>query len=565
MAQTYEEIVTQLTATGAPFEISVEPVRGLPMKNFKNRERSLREKIQHAAAHGDAECMVQGDRRIGYAEFARLVWGAAHVLEREFGLRRGDRLGVLAYNSPDWLIALFGATSLGGIGVGLNGWWKSEEIRHGLVDSGSRFLVVDERLYPRLEGIRADLPDLERVFYIGEQPPPGTVPIGELLVPSADAPGGPVDEDDPFVLLYTSGTTGKPKGCITTHRGTITQVLGSVFAGVTSAMLEGTNPIIADGGQTVSLLTTPLFHVGGLHTSVCAGLTVGTKLVFSTGRFDPEQVMALIERERVNVWGAVPTMLRRVVHSEKVSKYDLSSLRGVSFGGAPTPPETIEKAREVLPIEPSFAHAYGLTETHGVVTLNPGRALLDKPTSIGRPIPVLDIRLVDSDRAEVPDGALGELAIFGPTVTPGYWNVPHAENLEGGWLYTGDVAYRDREGFLFVVDRASDMILRGGENVYCAEIENALAEHPEIEEAAVIGVPDPDLGERVKAVVRRVPGSELSERAVRAHVAAHLADFKVPEFVEFVSESLPRNPIGKILKNILRGAGGGAFDEKDLE
>ena len=565
MAQTYEEIVTLLTAEGAPFEISIEPVRGIPMKNFKNRERSLREKIRSAAAHGEADCIVQGDRRIGYAEFARLVWGAANALKSEFGLRRGDRLGVLAYNSPDWLIALFGATSLGGIGVGLNGWWKSEEIQHGLVDSGSRFLVVDERLYPRLEGIRRDLPDLERIFYIGEHPPPGTVPIEELLVPSEEPPSDPVDEDDPFVILYTSGTTGKPKGCITTHRGTITQVLGSVLAGVTSALLEGTSPINADGGQTVSLLTTPLFHVGGLHTSVCTGLTVGTKLVFSTGKFEPEQVMALIERERVSIWGAVPTMLRRVVHSENVSKYDLSSLRAVSFGGAPTPPETIEKAREVLPIEPSFAHAYGLTETHGVVTLNPGRALLDKPTSIGRPTPVLDIRMVDQDRVEVPDGTPGELAIFGPTVTPGYWNVSEAENLDGGWLYTGDVAYRDKDGFLFVVDRASDMILRGGENIYCAEVENVLAEHPEIEEAAVIGVSDPDLGERVKAIVRRVRGSELSDREVRAHVAAYLADFKVPEFVEFISEALPRNPTGKILKNILRGKGGVAFELEELE
>jgi long-chain acyl-CoA synthetase len=561
---TFDEAVAQLTAPGAPFEVVVETVGGHPMRNWKNRERSLREKIASCGLRGDQVCMVQGARRISYAEFARLCFGAARRLAGAHGLRKGDRLAVLSYNSPDWLIALFGGVCAGGIGVGLNGWWATEEIEYGLADSGSRYLVVDERLWPRVAPVAGRLEALEKIFYIGAQPPAGTLPIADLLVPADAAPDVPIDEDDPFVILYTSGTTGRSKGCITTHRGTIAQVTGIVFSSLAGVLAGGSGPVPqAAGGQLASLLTSPLFHVGGLHSGVCTALTAGTKLVFSEGRFDPEQVMRLIQDEKIALWGAIPTMLHRVVHHPRVREYDLSSLRSVSFGGAPTAPETIEKAREVLPIEPSFANAYGLTETHGVATVNAGRDLLERKTSVGRPIPVLELEVVDEAGKPVPDGQLGELRFRGATVTPGYWNRPDAtaETVRDGWLYTGDLGYRDAEGFFFVVDRAKDMILRGGENVYCVEIENCLAGHPEIDEAAIVGVPDPELGERVKAVVRRVPGSRLAPEAVRAHVAARMASFKVPEVVEFVDEPLPRNPAGKILKNLLRGSGGVPFEQ----
>jgi len=567
MQATWEEVVARLTGPGAPFEIVTEEVRGLPMRNFKHREPTLREKIANSALRGDATFLVQGERRISYAEHARLVWGAARALREEHGLRRGDRLAVLAYNSPDWLISLFGAVCAGGIGVGLNGWWTREEIAYGLEDSGSRYLVVDERLWPRVESLLGDLPGLERVFFVGEHAPRGTVPIGELLVPRDERPDDPLDPDDPFVLLYTSGTTGRPKACITTHRGTVTQVLGILFSGVAGALLGGANPVPSDGAQPASLVTSPLFHVGGLHSGVCTSMTAGAKLVFPVGRFDPDECMRLIERERISIWGAIPTMLHRVVHSPNLGRYDLSSLRAVSFGGAPTPPETIERARNVLPVEPSFSNAYGLTETHGVATLNGGKDLLGRQTSIGRPIPVLDLKLVDEDGREVPPGRLGELVIYGPTVTPGYWNRPEAtaETVREGWLHTGDLGTRDAEGFFFVVDRAKDMILRGGENVYCMEIENCLAEHPAIDEAAIVGVPDREYGERVKAIVRLRPGAVLDAAGVQRHVAAHLAAFKVPEQVEFTERALPRNPAGKLLKNLLRGTGAASFDPTQLE
>ncbi|MCC6641148.1 MAG: acyl--CoA ligase [Deltaproteobacteria bacterium] len=563
---TYDEVVERLTAAGAPFELEDVTVRGHAMKNFRHREKSLREKIRIGALRGDAVCMVQGERRITYAEHARLVWGAAHALADGFGLRPGDRLAIFAYNCPDWLITLFGAVSVGAIAVGLNGWWTESEVAFGLTDSGSRFLVTDARLYPRVEKIAESLPQLETIFFIGDDAPRGTVPISELLRPRADVPANPIAEDDPAVILYTSGTTGRPKGCITTHGGTVAQVMGIVFAGVANAMLGNGPSLPATGEQPASLLTSPLFHVAGFHSGVCTGLTAGARMVFTEGRFDPEQVMRLIERERISLWGAIPTMLHRVVHHPNVSRYDLSSLKGISFGGAPTPPETLAKAREVLKITPSFTNAYGLTETHGVATLNGGKDLAGRGTSIGRPLPMLEMRIVGPDGRTLAHDELGELCIYGPTVTPGYWNRPDAtaEAVRDGWLHTGDLGIRDDAGFYFVLDRAKDMIIRGGENIYCVEIENCLADHPEIDEAAIIGHPDPDLGERVKAVVRRVVGSTLDEAGVRRHAAAHLAPHKVPEIVAFSDAPLPRNPAGKILKNLLRGTGTVAFDPDDL-
>ncbi len=557
MALSYAEAVANLTAAGAPFEMITETVRGLPMRTFKHREKSMREKIANAGKRGAVDFLVQGERRISYGEFARLVWGTAAALRDDHGLERGDRVAILSYNSPDWLIALFGATSLGAIGVGLNGWWTTPEIEYALRDSGSRFLVVDERLYPRVAPLVGCIPGLERIFYIGDTPPSDTTPIAEILRAGDDIPTEPIAEDDPFVILYTSGTTGRSKGCITTHRGTISQVLGIVFANVVGMLSGGGTPLPTDGKQAAALLTSPLFHVGGLHSNFCTSMTAGAKIVFNSGRFDEEDVMRLIQSERITLWGAIPTMLHRLVHSERLAKYDLSSLRAISFGGAPTAPETIEKAREVLPIEPSFSNAYGLTETHGVATLNGGKDLIGRKTSAGRPFPFLDMKIIDESGKELGEGQLGELLIYGPTITPGYWNRPDAsaEAVRAGWLHTGDLGYRDADGFYFVVDRAKDMIIRGGENVYCIEIENCLADHPEIDEAAVVGVADAELGERVKAIVRRVPGSTLDEAAVKRHVAAQLARFKVPEFVAFTQEPLPRNAAGKLLKNQLRDAG----------
>ena len=563
---THEEVLAQLTGPSGPFELAVENVRGLPMKNFAGRQRSLREKVDMAGNYGEREFLVQGSRRLTYGEFRRLVWGTARRL-KALGFQRGDRLAILAYNNIDWVITLFGATSVGGVVVGLNGWWVQDEIAYGLADSGSRLLIVDDRLFPRVRDLMGEIPGLNHVFSIGTTPVAGTRPIADLIAPHDEPPTDVIDEDDPFVILYTSGTTGRPKGCITTHRGTVTQVQGIIVHGMAGAMLGGASPLPTDGSQPAGLITSPLFHVAGLHTGLCTAMSAGAKLVFTEGRFDPEQVLALIERERITTWGAVPTVLHRVVNCPQLGRYDLSSLTRISVGGAPLAPEILEKTRAVLPVEPSMANVFGMTETHGVVMMNGGAELKTHPTSVGRPLPYFDVRIVDDTGHEVPNGALGEILLYGPTVTPGYWNNPEATAavIRDGWLHTGDVGYRDTEGFYYLVDRTKDIIIRGGENVYSVEIESCLIEHPLIDEAAVIGVPDVELGERVKAIVCAVPGATLTAADVRGHVGARLASFKVPEIIEITERPLPRNPAGKILKNQLRGTGTAVFADEAME
>ena len=564
--KSHDEALSQLTGPGAPFELRIEPVRGLPMRNFAKRPRSLVDLVVQGTAHGEREFLVQGDRRISYAEFARLVHGTALRL-RGIGLRKGDRLAILSYNSLDYVICVFAAASLGSISVSLNGWWVEEELDHALRDSGSRFLMVDRRLYPRVRKLVGEIEGLEKVFFSGSAPPEGTIPLADLIEPREElSPLEEIHEDDPFVILYTSGTTGRPKGCITTHRGTITQVMGILLHGMIAAALGETSPLPSDGSQPTALIVAPMFHVAGIHTSLCTAMAAGAKVVLNEGRFDPDQVLRLIEREKVSTWSAIPTLLHRVVHSPNIGRYDLSSLTRISFGGAPIAAETMARAREVFPTPPGMTNGYGITETHGIVMLNGGERLERKPSSVGRPVAFFDAKLVDEEGREVADGELGELCLYGPTVTPGYWNQPDAtaESIRDGWLHTGDIACRDAEGDYHIVDRAKDMIIRGGENVYCVEIENCLVEHPEIDEAAIIGVEDPELGERVKAVIRLKKGAELDEDGVRRFVAAHLAAFKVPELVAFTDSPLPRNPAGKILKDQLRGRGSGVFDPELL-
>jgi long-chain acyl-CoA synthetase len=561
MGMTYAEATTLLQAAGSPFELTVEPVLGRDVKVYKTRERSMREKVANAAVHGLKEFLIYEDRRITFAEFVELAWGAAHVLLDEYGLKRHDRVGILAYNRPEWLIALFGAAAAGGITVGLNGWWTSDELLYGLNDSGCRFLIVDELLWERVSGLVAQVPTLETVFFIGKNPPPGTVSVDKLLVRNTQVPTVPIDEDDPFVILYTSGTTGRSKGCITTHRGTIAQVQSIMYAYFMGMLMRDGAEGATMPENPGTLLTSPLFHVAGLHSMVCTSLTSGSRLVFGPPRFDAESALQIMEKERITNWMAIPTLLQRLIESPNLAKYDLSTLQVISTAGAPTPPEIAQRAHQLLQTKPNLATSYGLTEVHGMASSIGGDDYLARKNSVGRPAPVVEVRIVNDKNQDVAVGMPGQILLGGATVTPGYWNRPEesAKTIIDGWLHTGDIGYIDAEGYLYISDRAKDMVIRGGENVYCVEVENVLAEHPEIAEAAVFGVPDRDLGERVKAVVVRRPGSQLTAAGVQAHVAKLLAKFKVPEEVEFSDDPLPRNPAGKLLKNILRKTGSASF------
>jgi steroid-24-oyl-CoA synthetase len=574
---TTAEITAQLTGPGGPFEVVTEPVGGIEMKVYKDRFRSLREVAGIAVAHGDKPFIVYGERRISFAELSELANGVAAALRDSFGVGHGDRVAVLSANNPEWCMAFWGTVNLGAILVGLNGWWKNDEILYGLTDSGAKVLVADRQRYERIAANidAGEVPGLEAVFLVDADPADlGGNPLlhrfDELTgTPSTNPPDNPIDEDDPAVIFYTSGTTGRPKGAVSTHRNMIANLQNTVLGTVVGTMTGEGAPIPSGDGngaaaQPAALFTSPLFHVSGCHSTLVVGFMGGLKLVMPVGRFQPETALELIAREQISVWATVPTMVWRVCEHPDRHDYDTSSVKSVAFGGSPSADELQRKVRETFPNVRTTTNAYGLTETSSVATAISGQDAIDKPTSVGPPVPVVELRIVDPDLRDVGTGNTGEVLIKGPIVVQGYWGKPEATAAaitEDGWLRTGDLGHLDEDGYLFITDRAKDMIIRGGENVYCVEIENRLVEHPAIADAAVIGVPHPELGEEVKAVVQVEPGHTITEAEVKAWVAETLANFKVPAYVDVTDERLPRNASGKLLKNVLRGEGEVSFAE----
>ena len=402
------------------------------------------------------------------------------------------------------------------------------------------------------------------------EPPGGSPPVPEwpfalALGPVDEAASPPdltIDPEDDATIFYTSGTTGRPKGAVGTHRNMATNLMSLFFINTRGAMRFGSSPLeqTPERAQPAFLLSVPLFHATGCHSVMVANLAAGGKLVMMH-HFDPDRALELIEREKIGTFGGVPAMVMQVLDSPNFSKFDTSSIRGVSYGGAPAPPDLVRRIREAWPIgQPS--NGYGLTETSSVTSMNSGGDYVAKPESVGPPVPVCDVAIVPEDFAgDEPDATLprgpdvrGELWIKGPNVVRGYWNRPEetAKTFSRGWLHTGDVARLDEDNFIYIVDRAKDMIIRGGENVYSVQVEAALFEHPAVADCAVIGVPHPTLGEEVGAVIVLRPGAKVTADELQLHVKARLAGFMVPTHIWFRSEPLPRNPQGKVLKRELR-------------
>jgi long-chain acyl-CoA synthetase len=565
---TLAEVRAQLTGPGGPFEVVTEQVDGSEMKVYKDRFPNLRAVAELAAGRGDDDAfLVYGERRIGFGEFFRQANAMSAALAR-LGVVAGDRVAVLSANNPEWCVSFWGAVNMGAVLVGLNGWWKTDEILYGLRDSGSKVLIADKGRFQRIADELGDLPDLEAVYLVDADPSafpsaPNLHRFGELTAETSDAfPTVEIAEEEPAVIFYTSGTTGRPKGAISTHRNMIANLQNTVYNTVATG-LAFPSTASSGGGRTTALLTSPLFHVSGCHSSLVVGTLAGIKLVIPEGRFEPGKALQLIQDEAVTVWATVPTMVWRVCEFPERFDYDTSSVTSVAFGGSPSADELQRMVRETFPNVTSTANAYGLTESSSVATVISGDDALAKPTSVGPPVPVVDIRIADGTGAPLAQGATGEILIRGPIIMPGYWGKPEAtaETIRDGWLHTGDIGHLDEDGYLFVTDRAKDMIIRGGENVYCVEIEQRLVENPKIADAAVIGVPHPELGEEVKAVVQLQPGETLTEDEVRQWVAETLANFKVPTYVELTDERLPRNASGKLLKNVLRGQGEVSFSE----
>jgi len=568
------EIRAQLTGPGGMFEVTTEDVLGRRMQVYKERMRSLREITQGAIARGDeTPFLVYGDRTYGYRTFVETANGVAHALTTQYGIGHGDRVAVLSQNNPEWCLAFWGTVSTGAVLVGLNGWWKADEVLYGLQDSGSSVLVADRKRFERIADRLDEAPDLAHVFLVDAAPDDFPRASGSVKLhrfdeltgsPTDRFPDMPIAEDDSAVIFYTSGTTGRPKGAISTHRSMVANLQNTLFSTLSGAMANPSAGSPLGGGPTVSLLTSPLFHVSGCHSGLVVGMLAGIKIVIPDGRFEPAEALRLIEDHGVTVWATVPTMVWRVCEHPGRHDYDTSTVTTVAFGGSPSADELQRRVADTFPNVRSTSNAYGLTETSSVATVISGADAKCKPHSVGPPVPTVEVRIVDLLNQPLAQGETGEVCIRGPILMKGYWNNPEAtaESIDPeGWLHTGDIGHLDDEGFLTITDRKKDMIIRGGENIYCVEIENRLVDHPAVADAAVIGVPHPSLGEEVKAVVQVEPGATLTDDDLRAWVRADLADFKVPAHIEIRTEPLPRNASGKLLKNVLRGEGEVSFAE----
>jgi acyl-CoA synthetase (AMP-forming)/AMP-acid ligase II len=554
---TLEEIEAQLTAPGGPFEVVEERVLGEVIPVFKQRPRSLRAMLEQSAAYGEAEYIACGDLRISFAEHARTVASVARGMRERFGISKGDRVAILAANCPEWLLSFWAVVGLGATAVALNGWWVRDEILHGLGDSDPKLLIGDRKRLGRLAPGDVSVPvveiesDFEGLWH------------HDLGAPLPDCA---IDEDDPATILYTSGTTGRPKGAVNTHRNIVGLSRVQVYYGVRALMLaaaEGRAGPAAAG--SCSLINTPLFHVSGLYAGAVTLLASGAKTVWTTGRFDPVECMELIERERVTIWGPMGTMLYRVVNHPDVGKYDFSSLRNVGSGGAPLSRELQQRACEVFPnARFQIGVGYGLTEGASLATINFGEDLERYPDSVGRPLPTVQVEIRDPEGNPVSEGCEGEVHLRGPQVMKEYWRNPEATAetiLPGRWLRTGDMG-RLEQGRLFIDSRKRDLILRASENVYPAEIELCLEAHSSVREAAVVGVPHPELGEEVKAFVVAADGATLDTQELEAWVRERLAYYKVPAHWELLREALPRNAAGKIMKHVLIGDAENPFVEE---
>jgi acyl-CoA synthetase (AMP-forming)/AMP-acid ligase II len=555
---TVEQIEAQLTGPGGPFEISFEEVLGEPMSVLKGRARSLRELVEASRAHGDKEYIVHDERRIRFDEHADRVASVARGLAERYGVGPGDRVAILAANCPEWLLSFWATVSLGGVVAALNGWWRADEILYGLSDSEPKLLIGDAKRLQRIEGHESGVPVLEIESGFADL---------ESHAPGAPLPSQPIAEDDPAVILYTSGTTGRPKGAVNTHRGICGFVGVGILNGVKNMMLaaEAGRPPDPPPPQTCSLVTVPLFHLSGLYAGAVMMLATGGKTVWRSGRFDPGDVLRLIEKERVTNWSALGTTAHQVVTHPDVDRHDLSSIRNIGSGGAPTSPEIQERLRKVFPKGgENMGLGYGLSESVTPVAMIGGEELKRFPTSVGRPAPTHEIEIRDPEGRALPEGVEGEIFVRSPYLMLGYWRKPEATAetlLPGRWLRTGDIG-RFEDGRLYINSRARDLILRAAENIYPVEIEHRLEAHPGVSEAAVIGVDHPELGQEVKAIVVLTPGARLDPEELGAWVGEVLAPFKVPAHWEFRDEPLPRNAVGKVMKHVLSGDAENTFVEE---
>lgn len=559
------EAHARLTAPGSRFEMAEVDIRGVKTRVWKNAPPTTRQVVQFARIFGARDFLVYEDERVSFEAFYRATTRLAHALQKE-SVAKGDRVAIVMRNLPEWVVAFYAVQIIGAIATPLNAWWTGPELEYGLVDSGAEIAIVDAERYLRMRDHFEKCPNLRRVLVSRSDETlvgPFASHLEDVLgmphdwkdLPELVMPAVALEADDDATILYTSGTTGKPKGALGTHRNLISNAFASASALARNYLRRGepvpeVDPLSAP--QRSGLLSIPLFHATGCFAVLNPSLLSGSKIVMMR-KWEPEAALELIEREKINLAGGVPTIAWQLLEHPACSKYDLSSLDTVSYGGAPSAPELVRRIVEAFP-KSLPGNGWGMTETSAVCTSHSGEDYAHRPDSCGPPVAVCDLKIVGPDGGMLPPGEVGELWARGPNIVKAYWNKPEAtaETFVEGWVKTGDLARLDEEGFCYIVDRAKDMLIRGGENIYCIEVENALFAHPAVVDAALVPIPHKTLGEEPAAVVHLKPGERASEEELKAFVAERLAAFKVPVRIVFWPEILPRNANGKILKSELK-------------
>lgn len=550
----------ELTGPGGPFAWSVQDIRGAPTRVFSKAPPHMQAIWEMAASRGDTEYLIFEDERHTYAQVAAGVRSLAHHLRLEYGVGRGDRVAIAMRNYPEWILSYWAITATGAAAVAMNSWWTGPELEFALRDSSPTLAILDGERLERLISASDDLPLI--VTRHDGSLPAGAAHWDEVIDTEGaprDLPATEIQPDDDICVFYTSGTTGPPKGARTTHRGSIHNLLNLSFIKVCGDAARarrlaegGIPPPQEDSDPTTALLPVPLFHVTGCTCILHPVTATGGRLVLMH-HWDAAEALRIIERERVTSFTGVPTMSRELLRHPDWHRTDTSSLRSMGGGGAALQPDLVAR------IDNSLARGqpntgYGLTETTGIATAATSEYYVAKPASVGPVVPCMEAKVVDGAGKSLAPGRRGELLLRGPNVIKGYLNNPEAtaDAIVDGWFHTGDIAEIDADGWIHIKDRAKDVVIRGGENVHCGEVESALHELDEIAEVAVFGVPDERLGEEVAAAVVLGPGTPLTGDDLTAHLAGRLARFKHPRHVWFLNEPLPRNANGKFLKRELR-------------
>ncbi len=547
----------EFTGPGGPFEVVTQDVLGAPTRCYAAAPPSVREVWLSTVQFAERDYLIYNDERLTYAQTHQRVASIAAWLSAQ-GVQPGDRVAIAMRNYPEWMQCYWAILSMGAVCVGMNAWWVGEEVRYALEDSKPKVVICDSERLERLQPMLGDFPQLQVVAVRSDgELPDSVVSFETMLGAPAELPAVAIDPDSDACIFYTSGTTGRPKGAQLTHRGCVTNLMNLAFGGMVQAhaiaRANGEAPPNPDDAPVPGvIMTTPLFHVTANNCGAYATTFAGGKLVH-TYRWDAGEALELIERERLTSISGVPVMARELLMHPDFAKRDTSSLLGISGGGAQFQPDLVDKVDKLgKGARPSTG--YGMTETCGIITSFASDFFVNKPNSAGPAMPTFEAKCVDDEGNALPTGEHGELWVRGAPVIKGYLNRPEAtaESITDRWLHTGDVARIDEDGCIFIVDRVKDMVLRGGENVYCAEVENALYKHKAVSECSVFGVPDDRLGEEVGVALVLAEGAAATPDELRKHCSELIAKHKIPRYMWVQTAALPRNASGKFLRRELK-------------